>query len=308
MADSEPPIGTMPGSSECIHLSQKTTLLGTEKVIPIVGIYGIPGCGKTYLLNQLKQNLGETHFAFFEGSEVISSLVPGGLEEFRKSTEQEKMLWRQRAISYIRKTCTTAKKLGVVTGHFMFWPEQESAGQTVYTCQDLHVYTHILYLNVPLELIGQRCQDDVTRNRPYTSIDHLRKWQDAEQTQLRLLCRDHSILFCLLSAKPTLVDKVMAFIRDFRCHSKGYNLACAETKLDEVINAEKKLQTMLAFDADKTLISARRYGRAVLGNCLGAWTQFRSVEKAVRRSPCLLLHIFSPSHANVRRSRRREGF
>ena len=30
----------------------------------IVGLYGIPGCGKTYLIKQLEQALGQTYFAF----------------------------------------------------------------------------------------------------------------------------------------------------------------------------------------------------------------------------------------------------
>ena len=34
----------------------------------IIGIYGVPGCGKSYLLNELKQELREESFTFYEGS------------------------------------------------------------------------------------------------------------------------------------------------------------------------------------------------------------------------------------------------
>jgi adenylylsulfate kinase-like enzyme len=48
----------------------------------IVGLYGISGSGKSFLLNQLKQELNHERFLFYEGSEAIADLVPGGLEAF----------------------------------------------------------------------------------------------------------------------------------------------------------------------------------------------------------------------------------
>ena len=54
----------------------------------VVGLYGIPGSGKTFLLNQLKQELGQMHFAFYEGSEMIATVVPREL--LRR--DQEKMV------------------------------------------------------------------------------------------------------------------------------------------------------------------------------------------------------------------------
>lgn len=56
----------------------------------IVGIYGIPGCGKTFLLNLLKQKFADHEFAFYEGSQLIASVVPGGLEVFQTLNEQDK--------------------------------------------------------------------------------------------------------------------------------------------------------------------------------------------------------------------------
>ncbi|KAI1197351.1 uracil phosphoribosyltransferase-domain-containing protein [Nemania serpens] len=243
----------MPGSGEHIYPNQTVTPSAAKGAPVIVGIYGLPGCGKTFLLDQLKQKLGQGDFAFFEGSKVISSLVPGGLDAFRKLAEPDKVLWRQRAIDSIREDCVANGKLGIVTGHFMFWPERENAGHPVYTLQDMDTYTHILYLDVSADLIAQRRRDDAERLRPSESINHLRKWQDAEKTQLRRLCRDHNILFCLLSTQDTLVDRASALIHDFRHHTEAYNLSCAERKLDEVLGAQKNLQTMLVLDADKTL-------------------------------------------------------
>ena len=236
----------MPGSEKSVS--------STANNAPVIaGIYGIPGSGKTFLLHQLEQELGREQFEFYEGSQMIASLVPGGLSRFREMTEQDKLIWRQCAIDTIRQECLGSGKVGVVTGHFMFWPEEEDAGQPVYTLLDLDTYTHILYLAVAAELIAQRRRDDTERTRPSTSVNHLRKWQDTEKTKLRHLCRDHSILFSVLSVQRTLVHKASAFLRDFRQHTEAYNLFCSERKLDEILGADKPLQTMLVLDADRTL-------------------------------------------------------
>ena len=57
----------------------------------VIGIYGLPGCGKSYLLHQLKEKLVERPFQIFEGSEVITSLHPGGLDAFKKLAEDDKV-------------------------------------------------------------------------------------------------------------------------------------------------------------------------------------------------------------------------
>ncbi|KAL9626746.1 MAG: hypothetical protein Q9164_007804, partial [Protoblastenia rupestris] len=56
----------------------------------VVGLYGVSGSGKTFLLNQLKQELRQEHFAFYDNSRMIATVVPGGLDAFHKLEEQEK--------------------------------------------------------------------------------------------------------------------------------------------------------------------------------------------------------------------------
>ena len=221
----------------------------------VVGLYGVPGSGKTFLLNQLKQELGEEHFAFYEGSRMIASVVPGGLDAFQKLDEQEKVHWRQLAIQTIEKNCTASGKVAVVAGHFMFWPEQEETGRPVYTQNDLDIFTHILYLDVPAEVVAQRCLDDTERNRPSSSITHLGKWQQKEKIQLRRLCRHHGILFSLVSSPhPTLLNRLSALLRDFLYHTEEYNLSQAESRLDEALfSCQGHLETALVMDADRTL-------------------------------------------------------
>lgn len=235
----------------------KSTALETQsafdKEAVVVGLYGISGSGKTFLLEQLKLELGQEDFAFYEGSEMIATIVPGGLSAFQKLEEQEKMHWRQLAIDAIRKNSIENGQCAIVTGHFMFWPEEEKAGWPVYTQHDLDTYTHIIYLDVPGEVIAERRLNDAERNRPSTSVAHLDKWQQAEKTQLRCLCRHHGILFSLVSPHLTM-RKVMTLLHDFRHHNEKYNLACAERWLDEIIVAgQGQLETVLVMDADRTL-------------------------------------------------------
>lgn len=72
----------------------------------IVGLYGVPGSGKIFLLDQLKRELVLTHFAFYEGSMMIVTIVPGDLDAFQSMEESEKADWRRRAIDAIGKACT----------------------------------------------------------------------------------------------------------------------------------------------------------------------------------------------------------
>ena len=220
----------------------------------VVGLYGLPGSGKTYLLNQLNQELGQTHFAFYEGSKMIAAIVPGGLDAFQSMEEQEKAYWRRRAIDAIGKNCADSGQVGVVAGHFMFWSQEQEVGLPVYTQNDLDVFTHILYLDMPAELIAQRCLDDTEKSRTPTSASHLRQWQQEEKTQLRHLCRHHGILFSLISQCPMLLKKVSILLHDFRYHNEQYNLSQAENRLDDaVVASQGQLETMLVMDADRTL-------------------------------------------------------
>lgn len=249
----------MPGPTADPQLNQsivpENRSASNDKAV-VVGLYGVPGSGKTFLLNQLKQELGQEHFAFYEGSRMIATVVPGGLDAFQKLEEQEKVRWRQLAIDTIGKTCADSGQVAVVAGHFMFWPEEEEAGRPVYTENDQEKFTHILYLDVPAEVVAQRRLDDTERSRPSTSVTHLRKWQHEEKTQLRRLCRHCGILFSLVSPHPTLLNKVSTLLHDFRHHTEKYNLSHAESRLDEALfPGQGQLETVLVIDADRTLAS-----------------------------------------------------
>ena len=222
--------------------------------VTVVGIYGIPGSGKTYLLNQLKQNLQGDNFAFYEGSEVIASVVPGGLKTFQELPEHEQSPLRELAIDAVGRNCAKDGRTAVVTGHFMFWNEDQESGSPVCTENDLRTYTHILYLDVPAEIVERHCRNDTERRRPLTSATHLRKWQLEEQTQLRHLCRQRGILFSTIASHDRLPENVSTLLVDFRSHTEARNMAQAKAKLDQVLlEMDGPVETMLILDGDRTL-------------------------------------------------------
>lgn len=220
----------------------------------VIGIYGIDGSGKSTLLTQLKQTLEQESFAFYEGSEVIAEGHYGGLKEFQMLDEEDKGFARAVAMQNIKNRCAENGQVAVVTGHFMLWSAEKDAGQEVWTQKDQRTYTHILYLNVPVQEIMQRRKFDTKRHRPNFANDRLRQWQEIEKTELRKHCRENRIQFMLLSQESSSVNNVARLLRNFREYTRSYNTTLAEGMLDEILSANKpQLKTMLVFDADKTL-------------------------------------------------------
>ena len=86
----------------------------------IVGLYEVPNSDKTFLLNQLKQKLEQTHFAFYENSQMIAIVVSSDLDAFQRMEVQKKVQWRQCAIDTIKKSCVDNEQVAVVAEHFMF--------------------------------------------------------------------------------------------------------------------------------------------------------------------------------------------
>ncbi|KAJ7442400.1 uracil phosphoribosyltransferase-domain-containing protein [Mycena galericulata] len=227
------------------------------KTPTVIGLYGVPGCGKSYLLDQLKADaeLGQHDFAFYEGSVIIDQLVPDGLAGFQRMGDQDKTCWREKAIAHIAGECAASGKIGLVAGHFSFWEnESEEAGHRVWTERDAAVFTHIIYLTVPAHDVVERRGNDRRRQRLALSEDHIRKWQEEEREQLRRICLQEKIIF---TTSPT--GAVSTLIRHIQRHTEAYNLFCAQNRLDEIVSgfrADKMTRSsMLVFDGDRTLIA-----------------------------------------------------
>ena len=226
---------------------------GTEDTPVVVGIYGVSGCGKTTLIEHLKKNLGERDFAFFDGSRILSSIVRGGPIAFERKPEAEKAIDREIAITHIAGMCQSSGKIGIVAGHLTFWTG--TGVMEVHTQADLETYTHILYLDTPAETIAEYRLNDPNRTRPEMSVGDLRRWQWSEKSRAKTLCRQHGIMFFTQHApSEDGFARVARLMRDIRDHSEEENLRRAMARLDDIMApSANKIETVLVFDADKTL-------------------------------------------------------
>jgi uracil phosphoribosyltransferase/phosphoserine phosphatase/adenylate kinase len=222
----------------------------------VIGIYGISGSGKTFLMDQLEKDVQkhpELSVTFYEGSQVIDSIVPGGLQAFTAAETDDQTQWRQRAIDFVKEQAEQTGKTAVVAGHLMFWDAQNEITKAAYTEHDLQTYTHILYLDVPPDVVFQRRCNDQKKDRPVISQDHLRRWQDDEKTELRKICRNRCILLMCLNGE-TMRRRGPEILADFAIHSEHYNLSRAEQRMDDIVQVRHgRRETVLVFDADRTL-------------------------------------------------------
>ncbi|KAF5565585.1 PRTase [Fusarium napiforme] len=204
----------------------------------VLGTYGIPGSGKSFILEHLRKDLGEEEFAFFEGSEVIASLVPGGLAEFQKLDEDEKYKCRVKAINHIKNEAITSRRVAVIFTHIIYLRPDE---QTI-------------MLNIESDKKDRSCMSGLTK-------ENLRYWQSHEIYQLRHRCSENHILFA--NIQSPMPRDVLLHVRDFKKPATAEaNIAEVTKRLDEIValHDSKELQTFLVFDADRTL-SAEDGGR-----------------------------------------------
>ncbi|KAM0347300.1 hypothetical protein ACHAPU_004819 [Fusarium lateritium] len=222
----------------------------------VIGIYGVSGSGKSFLLNVLRQELNPAEFIFFEGSEVIASLAPGGLNAFCQLDAAQKLKWRTMAINFIKNKTLSSRKTAIVTGHWMFWSERINGPRAVYTSEDLDTFTHLIYLHIPVDVVLGRITNDRQKSRLLLSDDQLRHWQETEVSTIRDLCRQHAILFLSISDGNDLVSKVLAFVQHFsESATVEDNIARVRARVDDVLThpGSEDLETILVLDGDKTL-------------------------------------------------------
>lgn len=219
----------------------------------IIGIYGVSGCGKSYLSEQLKKQLGETTFSFYEGSEQLANMFKDNLEEFKRLAVPQQNHARSLAIDSIRRECLKTGKAGIVTGHYAFWTPNADP-QVVMTEEDKRTYTHILYLRPSAETVVKQVARDSARRRQQLDAATVHGLQDFEETQLRSICRDNGILF--MTIQPETSDRTTGkVLRDAARHDETVNGALLVGALDRLLQLRpmRDVKTMLVLDADNTL-------------------------------------------------------
>lgn len=220
----------------------------------IVGLYGLPGSGKSFLLDHISQQLG-SRISCHEGSQLIAN-QHGDIAAFEALGEEEKARVREAAINRVRARCVEDGTAGIIAGHYSFWPQDDPQPDRVMTPGDLATYTHIIYLDIPAETILQNREGDAQRSRPMVSTEHLQMWLRLETSELREACYQAGILFSVVSGpRETCAANVMARIRDFVIQSESANISSVLARLESIIDGGcgAQLETALVLDADKTI-------------------------------------------------------
>ncbi|KAG7057492.1 uracil phosphoribosyltransferase [Colletotrichum scovillei] len=226
----------------------------------IVGLYGLPGSGKSYVLCRLKTNLGfGNRFQYYEGSEVIGNLVDGGLEAFKRLHNDAKSRKRQQAIQFVADECTATGRIGIVTGHHSFWNDKPPSHDVVWTDADMRVYTHIVYLDMPaISLWDQRTYDEL-RTRPDLQPHHLAQWKNSEIAALSRLSRLNGMHFMpLYFGGPHSFDGIEHMLRNIET-TEEENFRRVRSETDRLLLSgpdRDQLDTVLVLDADRTLCAA----------------------------------------------------
>lgn len=226
-----------------------------EKKARVVGLYGIKGCGKSFLLNKLQTLFDNGTYLFVEGSEALASVVPGGLDAFNNSYDaDDRQRARERAIVSIRDRCEKEGKVAIVAGHFSLWNSKENGPAPIYTESDLQVYTHILYLDTPEDITKQQALNDgEIKTRQDLPSEDLRRWKEFEIMELRRLCHEREILFTLIEFDSPAGH--VATIRNAILRTELENTLDAQRTLDNILSVPRYsvVKKMLVLDADRTI-------------------------------------------------------
>jgi uracil phosphoribosyltransferase/phosphoserine phosphatase/adenylate kinase len=238
--------------------------MSSTKTPIVVGLYGIPGSGKTYVKEKLQGELHE-RFQFYDGSQMLQAVSGTALAEFKLLDKPAQTAIREKAIRKIASECKAADKIGVVTGHLMFWPHDRAEDEVaeIYTAADLEVYRYIFYLAVPATRVRQQRLQDPERRRSDASVEHLEKHQRKECASLTELCFKNKIPLMVVddTVDPdayTLVSTIRDLLNRFVLQQSDEcrNHQVALDILDDYISQHpnrSKLDTIVVVDADKTL-------------------------------------------------------
>ncbi|KAJ5939572.1 hypothetical protein N7466_002706 [Penicillium verhagenii] len=226
-----------------------------DKRPTLIGLYGLPGSGKSFLLDKLRGFNGDDakDFIIFDEKQVIETVLPSArIADFDNWADVPRANHRKRGLEQIQTDSYENGKGAVIAGNGKLW-DGDDHYRTMISTHDFKAFTHIVYLEVPAAAThAQRLAD--RKVRPLASVNHLQKWQEADIVYVADQCKRHSIIFTKISAH-TSIHKLFWMFHDFRRHTQEYNAQLAEQRMERALSARpsRKLDPVLVLDGDRIL-------------------------------------------------------
>lgn len=164
-----------------------------------IGLYGVSGVGKSYLLDKLNQYVSSV--VTLDGSTAIDQVCEGGLSAFKKMQPEEKYNLRCESIAQLDRQFFADNRHMIVSGHYSFLTS--TGYEIAWTEADAEFYDLIIILQCSSEMHFQRCNLDHSRNRNF-SQEQLDDWREFEHNELQAICAVSAIPFYSLSVEEPL--------------------------------------------------------------------------------------------------------
>ncbi|KAH0361380.1 hypothetical protein KCU65_g8788, partial [Aureobasidium melanogenum] len=186
----------------------------------LIAIHGLPGCGKSYTLNELSSLLPSKQYLFFETSTILSKLSRG-LDRFEAADAEQKSTLRAATSQEIARECTVVDKSGIATSFPYLSDERNTEGaQDLDTPIDCSRYSCVLFLHVPVQvLVKRRVLGSETTGRrhlhkvPIAEINLLSQWQDDECEGLRKVCEEGGVAFERIDMGKVSFEEIADLVR-----------------------------------------------------------------------------------------------
>jgi len=196
-----------------------------------IGLYGLPGAGKTTILNHID------FVPAFAGSKLLREMDPC----FSSRTEEEKRTRRKQLALTLK-----GKDNFLMDGHYAF------GDKVVFTEEDGNLYDAFLYLYICPDILKSRMEHS-EKNRGYLVYD-IARWQQMELEELRAYCHRHNKDFYILDNPPqNYFDDVTEPVAFIRAILDGYSCVQFARACTNTILASDSNHIIILTDGDRIL-------------------------------------------------------